>query len=65
MIYVIRFQRACREAGTLIAEYDSPTLEEASDTLAHAYSQATRNCRYWIEAVENDYRMHVGGAGGN
>jgi hypothetical protein len=57
MIYVIRFQRPCREAGTLIAEHDSTTLEEASDQLAYAYSQATRNCRYWIEAVEDNYRQ--------
>lgn len=57
MIYVIRFQRVCREAGTLIAAFDSPTLEEASDKLAYAYRQATRNCRYWIEAVEDDYRQ--------
>ncbi len=56
MIYVIRFQRPYREAGTLIAEYDSTTLQEASDKLADAYSQATRNCRYWIEGVDDDYR---------
>lgn len=54
MKYVIRFQRPNREAGTLAAEHDSTTLEDASEQLASAYSQATRNCRYWIEAVDDD-----------
>lgn len=54
MKYVIWFQRPNREAGTLVAEHDSTTLEEASAQLAYAYSQATRNCRYWIEAVDDE-----------
>lgn len=54
MKYVIRFQRPNREAGTVVAEHDSTTLEEASEQLAYAYGQATRNCRYWIEAVDNE-----------
>jgi hypothetical protein len=55
MKYIIRFQRPNREAGTLVAEHDLTTLEEASAQLAYAYSQATRNCRYWIEVV--DYKV--------
>lgn len=54
MKYLIRFQRPDREAGTLSAEHDSMTLEEASEQLADAYSQATRNCRYWIEAIDDE-----------
>jgi hypothetical protein len=54
MKYVIRFQRPNRDAGTLSPEHDSATLEEASEQLAYAYSQATRNCRYWIEAVDDE-----------
>jgi hypothetical protein len=54
MKYVIRFQRPNREAGTLVAENDLTTLEEASEQLADAYNQATRNCRYWIEAVAEE-----------
>lgn len=54
MKYIIRFQRPNREAGTLAAEHDLATLEEASEQLASAYSQATRNCRYWIEAVDDE-----------
>lgn len=54
MKYIIRFQRPNREAGTLVVQHDLTTLEEASVQLAYAYSQATRNCRYWIEAVDVD-----------
>ena len=54
MKYVIRFQRPNREAGTLVAEHDSTTLEKASEQLSYAYSQATRNCRYWIDAVDDE-----------
>lgn len=54
MKYVIRFQRPNREAGMLSSEHHSTTLEEASEQLALAYSQATRNCRYWIEAVDDE-----------
>ena len=54
MEYVIRFQRPNREAGMLVFEHKSSTLEEASEQLAYAYSQATRNCRYWIEAVDDE-----------
>jgi hypothetical protein len=59
MHYVIRFQRPNRQAGTLIADHDSATLEEASNQLEYAYSQATRNCRYWIEEVDDNFRQSI------
>lgn len=52
MKYVIRFQRTYREAGTLISDFDSATVTEARKQLREAYRQSTRNCRYWIEAVD-------------
>ncbi len=53
MKYLIRFQRVCREAGRLISVFDSSNMVEARKQLRFARSQATRNCRYWIEAVDN------------
>lgn len=54
MKYVIRFQRACREVGTLAAGFDSSTMTEARKQLHDAYRHSTRNCRYWIDAVDTD-----------
>jgi hypothetical protein len=54
MKYIIQFQRPNREAGTLLSDYHSMTLEEASEQLAFAYCQATRNCRYWIEVIDDE-----------
>lgn len=54
MKYVIRFQRACREAGTLTADFDSWTMTDARKQLRDAYRHSTRNCRYWIDVVDTD-----------
>ena len=49
--FVIRFQRAGRMAGTLGDFYAATTQQQAKSNLRVARRQATRNCRYWIEAA--------------
>jgi hypothetical protein len=49
--FVIRFQRAGRDAGTLSDFYAAATQEQAQLNLRFARGQATRNCRYWAEAA--------------
>ncbi len=49
--FVIRFQRVGRGVGTLGDFYDATTQQQAKLNLRLARRQATRNCRYWIEAA--------------
>ena len=52
MKFVIRFQRPAREVGTLLSIFDTYTLSDAKEQLKDARQMATRNCRYWIDIVQ-------------
>ena len=52
MRFVIRFQRTEREVGTISSQFDTFTLADAKKQLKYARKMATRNCRYWIDIVQ-------------